>query len=173
MMKSFTKNMNFKYVPFLFLVLLLSISLAACGSTTVEDLNNIVTPPVDSPSYEISGFGVIKDPGSFFGISLTLVNVRATGGEFYFNDDEERLDFRSTEITSISASTGSATVIANGEFQQLNGTYEGGYTFEITIIDDVQDKFSITIKDADSTEIYTSGSQPINIVEGDFSIAII
>jgi len=167
MKKSLAKNKNFNYVAFLLLVLLLSISLAACGSTTVEDLNNIVNP--QDNNYEISGYGEISLP---LELPKTIVinNLSLTGGDFYFHDLDKRLQFRGSTVNSIAVSGNTITIFASGELQEATDvSYSGGYSIEITIVDDNVDMFSIEIALPDGST-YNLGPYAIDMVNGNFTI---
>ncbi len=176
MEKSFAKNKNLNYVALLFLVLLLAISLSACGSTTIEDLNNIINPPdntTDTPSYEITGFGHIAE-GAYFGTYLQIDNVTLSSGEFSFtNLIPCRVKFTSTLIKSISVTGDTATIVADGTVTDGNSgtSYSGSFDLNITIGD--TDTFSITISNQSGNEVCAMDAQPIDMVNGNFTITTI
>jgi len=174
---SITKNKRFNYVAFLFLVLITALVVTACGSNSngdgsaddSQDPKNDSKNPTFQTNYEISGMGVITSPSEHFGTSLVLNNLSMTGGDFYFHDTSARLEFRGSTITSISLTNKTVTIIADGELQELNGTYAGGYLIELTIVDDDVDMFGIKITYPD-TSTYNLGLYAIDMVNGNFTV---
>ncbi len=179
MMSSIDKNKYVNYAALLLLVLLLALGSAACGSSSSGDgsADNSQTPKDDSKNppfltnYKISGFGVITTPGDHFGTTLQIDQVTLTGGEFSFRDLLNRVDFTSSTIKDISVTGGTATIKADGTVNDENGTYTG--SFELTITDGDTDTFSIKIYDQNDNEVYNLDPQPIDMVNGDFTISII
>jgi hypothetical protein len=179
MKKSLVKIKLFNYMAFLFLVLIAALVVTACGSTPSGNgsTDNSQEPKSDSKNpviqtdYEISGFGVITTPGDHFGTSLQIDQVTLTSGEFYFSDLINRLDFTSTTIKSISVTGETATITADGSVTDVNGTYT--CLFELTITDGDPDTFGIKINDLSGNEVYNLDPQPIDMVNGNFTISIL
>ena len=177
MNSSIEKNKYLNYAALLFLVLLLALGSAACGSSTngdgsaddSQDPKNDSKNPTFQTNYEISGMGVITSPSEHFGTSLVLNNLSMTGGDFYFIDLSARLEFRGSTITSISLTNKTVTIIADAELQELNGTYASGYLIELTIVDDDVDMFGIKITYPD-TSTYNLGPYAIDMVNGNFTV---
>ncbi len=151
MEKSLVTNMNLNYVASLFLVLLLAISLSACGSTTVEELNNIVNPPdnsVESPSYEISGEGYADY--ITFRITTTLSFSQSDlSGEFELYDALSRTNFTSSSINNISISDNTAIISGDIAIDSLFS----GHTYELSLtdVDPGDDELVLKIYNPDGT----------------------
>ena len=171
------KNRQLNYLVTFFLVLIVSLSLAACGSTsgdgsadTTENLKD--TDKISTiHNYAISGFGQIAE-GDYFGTFLQIDNVTLSGGEFSFSDwIKNRVDFTSTSIKSISVIGDTYTIIADGTVRDEYGaTFPG--SFELIITDGNPDMFSIKINDTSGNELYNMPAQSIDMVNGDFTISI-
>jgi len=170
------KNRQLNYLVTFFLVLMLSLSLAACGSTsgdgaadTTEDPKDDKKIPTILTNYEISGFGQIEE-GAYFGTFLQLDNVTLSGGDIHFSDWlVNRVDFTGTSIKSISVTGNTATIIADGTVtDEYGATFSG--SIELIITDGDTDMFSIKINDTSGNEMYNMPSQSIDMVSGNFTI---
>ncbi len=148
------KNKLFNHMAFLFLVLMLALSLAACGSSTVGDID---INPADTSggdddtsgdvvsSYMISGMGY-TNAGTTFQITTNLsVTPSGLDGKFMFYDANSRVDFQSTSISSISVSDGTATITGNISIKEQGGSLTPGYTYEITFTDGNPDVLRIKV----------------------------
>ncbi len=144
-------------------LLSLFLLLSACGSATGNGDN-------DLNFYEINGVGHTITHGENFGISLEFVNASASGGEFFFTDEQQRVELKGTSVNSITLTSGTVTVKADASFLELSDTYQNGYSFEAVIIDAAQDEFSIKIFNPDGKNIYDLASQSIDMAHGNFTI---
>ena len=167
------KNKQLNYLVTFVLVLMLSLSLAACGSTSGDGAADTTNDPKKIPAiqtnYEISGYGLITTSVFHYGTFIQIDAVTLTGGDFYFNDLLGRIEFTSTAINGISVNGETVTITADGSVSDVNGTFAG--LFELTITDGDTDTFSVDITDSGGNNVYSLSPHPIDMTTGNFTIS--
>ena len=162
MEKSLSKNKLLNYMALLLLVLILAISLTACGSSSDGVPNNNQqdnsgdgsdgssdggdgSSDGSVSSYEISGMGYTNS-GTTFQITTNLsITPLGLYGKFMLYDANSRVDFQSTSINSISVSDGTATITGDISIKEQGGSLTPGYSYEITFTDGNPDVLRIKV----------------------------
>lgn len=86
--------------------------------------------------------------------SMDVTSGAAPSGWLRYYYSRTRLNFVSTEITTVSVSNNVATINGTGT---VNGV--GGYTFTATAANGSPDSFGVTIRKSDGSTYYTAGSK--------------